>query len=155
MDKHDHARHLGEGCVESVAWRISASSVKGLLIVMVMMVHLYVALFMARFRTLASNQWCTPPSRYDISCTTLAPAMAIATRTDLFIPWTYCTSICNPSSFLVSYCMYILSYSRGICLSDVWHWSFVDTVHKYICLFLFFPLSGVRCCPQLLHRLIW
>ena len=23
MDKHDHARHIGEGCVESVAWRTS------------------------------------------------------------------------------------------------------------------------------------
>ena len=56
MDKHDHGRHLGDGFVESVAWRTSASSVKGLLIVMVMMVHLYVALFMVRFRTLASNQ---------------------------------------------------------------------------------------------------
>ena len=56
MDKHDHARHLGEGCVESVAWRTSASFVKGLLMVMVMMVHLYVAVFMVRFLVLASNQ---------------------------------------------------------------------------------------------------
>ena len=54
MDKHDHARHIGECCVESVAWRTSVSSVKGLLMVMVTMVHLYVALFMVRFRTLAS-----------------------------------------------------------------------------------------------------
>ena len=49
MDTHDHAIHIGEGCVESVAWRTSASSVKGLLMVMVMMVHIYVALFMVRF----------------------------------------------------------------------------------------------------------
>ena len=56
MDKHDHARHLGEGCVESVAWMTSASSVKGLLMVMVMMVHVYVALFMVKFRSLNSNQ---------------------------------------------------------------------------------------------------
>ena len=56
MDKHDNAIHLGEGCVESMAWRTSASSVKGLLMVMVKMVHLYVALFMVRFRALASNQ---------------------------------------------------------------------------------------------------
>ena len=56
MGKHDHARHLGEGCVESVAWRTSASSVKGLLMVMVMMAHLYVTLFMVRFRAVASNQ---------------------------------------------------------------------------------------------------
>ena len=52
MDQHDHARHLSEGCVESVAWRTSDSSIKGL----VMMVHLYVAVFMVRFRALASNQ---------------------------------------------------------------------------------------------------
>ena len=44
MDTHDNARHLGEGCVASLAWRrTSASSVKGLM--MVMTVHLYVALF--------------------------------------------------------------------------------------------------------------
>ena len=106
MDKHDHARHLGECSVESVAWRTSASPGKGL--VMVMMVHLYVALFMVRFRTLTSNQRCTPPSRSGITCTTPAPVMAIATRTDVFINWTCCTSICNPSSFMVSYCKYIL-----------------------------------------------
>ena len=52
MDKHDHTRHLNEGCVESVAWRTSASSVKSLLMVMVMMVHLYVALFMVIVRAL-------------------------------------------------------------------------------------------------------
>ena len=50
MDKHYHARHISEGCVESVAWRTSASSVKGLRMVIVMMVHLYVAVFMVRFR---------------------------------------------------------------------------------------------------------
>ena len=45
MDKQDNARHLDEGCVESLAWRrTSASSVNGLM--MVMTVHLYVALFM-------------------------------------------------------------------------------------------------------------
>ena len=56
MDKHYHARHLSEGCVESVDWRTSASSVKGLLMVIVMMVLLYVPVFMVRFRVLASNQ---------------------------------------------------------------------------------------------------
>ena len=56
MDKHDHALNLDEGCVESAAWRTSASSVKGLPMVMVLMVHLYVALFMVSFRALASNQ---------------------------------------------------------------------------------------------------
>ena len=56
MDKHDHARHIGECCVESVAWRTSASPVKGLVMVVGMMVLLFVALFMVRFRTLASNQ---------------------------------------------------------------------------------------------------
>ena len=35
MDKLDNAIHLGEGCVESLAWRrTSASSVKGLMMVM-------------------------------------------------------------------------------------------------------------------------
>ena len=121
---------LGQGYVESVVWRTSASSVKGLLMVMVMMVHLYVALFTIRFRALASDQWCTPPSRYGVRCTTPAPVMVIATTTGLFIPWTYVTPICNPSSFLVSYCMYILSYSRRICLSDYDTDNCIDTVHK-------------------------
>ena len=44
MDKHDHDRHIGEGWVESLAWRrTSVSSVKGLM--MVMMVHVYMLLY--------------------------------------------------------------------------------------------------------------
>ena len=49
MDKHDHARHIGEVCAECLAWRrLSDPNVRE--VMKVMAIRVYVALFRIRFQ---------------------------------------------------------------------------------------------------------
>ena len=66
MDKHDNARHLGEGCKESLAWRrSSASSVEGLMVAVVLCFHDHKFRLSSQLKA-ASCAWCNyemPPSK--------------------------------------------------------------------------------------------